>query len=80
MVPFRQASQSPDHEKPMALSFRSSYDPVMTSINKNTRDSETYGQPPRSVGRPARTIGRLRVEGKNYIVQDGDILEIRFNI
>ena len=45
MVPFRQASQSPDHEKPMALRFRSSYNPVMTSINKNTRDSETYSQP-----------------------------------
>ena len=28
----------------------------------------------------ARTKGRLRVEGKNYIVEDGDILEIRFNI
>jgi len=28
----------------------------------------------------ARAKGRLRVEGKNYIVQDGDILEIRFNI
>ncbi len=28
----------------------------------------------------ARNRGKLRVEGKNYIVQDGDILEIRFNI
>ncbi len=28
----------------------------------------------------ARNKGRLRVEGKNYIVKDGDILEIRFNI
>lgn len=28
----------------------------------------------------ARNKGRLRVEGKNYIVEDGDILEIRFNI
>jgi hypothetical protein len=28
----------------------------------------------------ARTKGRLRVEGRNYIVADGDILEIRFNI
>jgi hypothetical protein len=24
--------------------------------------------------------GRLRLEGKNYLVQDGDILHIRFNI
>jgi len=28
----------------------------------------------------ARNHGRLRVEGKNYIIEDGDILEIRFNI
>jgi hypothetical protein len=28
----------------------------------------------------ARAKGRLRVEGKNYIIQDGDIVEIRFNI
>ena len=28
----------------------------------------------------ARTKGRLRVEGKTYIVEDGDIIEIRFNI
>lgn len=28
----------------------------------------------------ARNHGKLRVEGKNYVVQDGDILEIRFNI
>ncbi len=28
----------------------------------------------------ARSRGKLRLEGKNYVVQDGDILEIRFNI
>ena len=28
----------------------------------------------------ARTKGRLRVEGKTYLIQDGDIIEIRFNI
>ena len=28
----------------------------------------------------ARSKGKLRVEGKTYIVQDGDILNIRFNI
>lgn len=28
----------------------------------------------------ARAKGRLRIEGKNYIVADGDILEIRFNL
>jgi len=28
----------------------------------------------------ARAKGRLRVEGRNYLVADGDILEIRFNI
>jgi ribosome-binding ATPase YchF (GTP1/OBG family) len=27
-----------------------------------------------------RTHGKLRLEGKEYIVQDGDILNIRFNI
>jgi ribosome-binding ATPase len=28
----------------------------------------------------AKSAGRLRVEGKDYVVQDGDVLEIRFNV
>ena len=28
----------------------------------------------------ARDVGKLRVEGKDYEVQDGDVLEIRFNV
>jgi ribosome-binding ATPase YchF (GTP1/OBG family) len=28
----------------------------------------------------AREVGRLRVEGKDYEVVDGDVLEIRFNV
>jgi len=28
----------------------------------------------------AKEAGRLRVEGKDYEVQDGDVLEIRFNV
>jgi len=28
----------------------------------------------------ARKRGMVRIEGKNYIVQDGDILNIRFNV
>ncbi len=28
----------------------------------------------------AREVGKLRVEGKDYVVQDGDVLEIRFNV
>jgi hypothetical protein len=28
----------------------------------------------------ARTKGKVRLEGKEYVVQDGDVLEIRFNI
>jgi ribosome-binding ATPase YchF (GTP1/OBG family) len=28
----------------------------------------------------ARNKGKLRLEGKEYIVQDGDIVHIRFNI
>ena len=28
----------------------------------------------------AKDVGRLRVEGKEYVVQDGDVLEIRFNV
>jgi ribosome-binding ATPase YchF (GTP1/OBG family) len=25
-------------------------------------------------------LGKLRIEGKDYEVQDGDVLEIRFNV
>lgn len=28
----------------------------------------------------ARSAGRLRAEGRGYVVQDGDVLEIRFNV
>ena len=28
----------------------------------------------------ARDAGKLRVEGKDYEVRDGDVLEIRFNV
>jgi ribosome-binding ATPase len=28
----------------------------------------------------AREAGKLRVEGKDYVVDDGDVLEIRFNV
>jgi len=28
----------------------------------------------------ARDAGRLQVEGKDYVVKDGDILHIRFNV
>jgi ribosome-binding ATPase YchF (GTP1/OBG family) len=28
----------------------------------------------------ARTAGKLRQEGKTYIVQDGDVISIKFNI
>jgi hypothetical protein len=28
----------------------------------------------------ARDVGKLRVEGKEYEVVDGDVLEIRFNV
>ena len=28
----------------------------------------------------AKAKGKLRLEGKEYVVQDGDVLNIRFNI
>jgi hypothetical protein len=28
----------------------------------------------------ARNQGRLRLEGKKYVMEDGDVIEIRFNI
>ncbi|MHB8189272.1 MAG: redox-regulated ATPase YchF [Ferrimicrobium sp.] len=28
----------------------------------------------------AKSLGRLRIEGKDYLVRDGDVLEIRFNV
>ena len=30
--------------------------------------------------RGVREAGRLRLEGKDYVVQDGDIIEFRFNV
>jgi ribosome-binding ATPase YchF (GTP1/OBG family) len=28
----------------------------------------------------AREVGRLRSEGKEYVVQDGDVMNFRFNV
>ena len=28
----------------------------------------------------AREAGKLRIEGKDYLVQDGDVIEFRFNV
>jgi ribosome-binding ATPase YchF (GTP1/OBG family) len=28
----------------------------------------------------ARSKGKLRLEGKEYVVQDGDIMHVRFNV
>ncbi|MCU1373822.1 MAG: Redox-regulated ATPase YchF, partial [Actinomycetia bacterium] len=28
----------------------------------------------------ARDVGKLRIEGKDYVVQDGDVMEFRFNV
>jgi ribosome-binding ATPase YchF (GTP1/OBG family) len=28
----------------------------------------------------AREKGRMRVEGKEYVVQDGDVMHFRFNV
>jgi len=28
----------------------------------------------------AREAGKLRFEGKEYVVQDGDVIEFRFNV
>ena len=28
----------------------------------------------------AREVGKLRIEGKEYVVQDGDVMEFRFNV
>ena len=27
-----------------------------------------------------KTAGKMRIEGQNYLVQDGDIVHIRFNV
>jgi ribosome-binding ATPase YchF (GTP1/OBG family) len=28
----------------------------------------------------ARAVGKVRVEGKDYVMQDGDVVEFRFNV
>ena len=31
-------------------------------------------------GAAARDVGKVRSEGKDYIVRDGDVMEFRFNV
>ena len=38
-------------------------------------DLEAYGSNP-----AAKEAGRLRLEGKEYVVQDGDVMEFLFNV
>jgi ribosome-binding ATPase len=28
----------------------------------------------------ARAAGKIRIEGKNYVMRDGDVVEFRFNV
>ena len=28
----------------------------------------------------ARAVGKARIEGKDYVMQDGDVVEFRFNV
>jgi hypothetical protein len=28
----------------------------------------------------ARAAGKVRIEGKDYVMQDGDVVEFRFNV
>jgi ribosome-binding ATPase YchF (GTP1/OBG family) len=28
----------------------------------------------------AQTAGKLRIEGKDYVVQDGDVIHVRFSV
>jgi ribosome-binding ATPase YchF (GTP1/OBG family) len=28
----------------------------------------------------AKAVGKLRIEGKDYVVEDGDVMEFRFNV
>jgi ribosome-binding ATPase len=28
----------------------------------------------------ARSVGKARIEGKDYVMQDGDVVEFRFNV
>jgi ribosome-binding ATPase len=28
----------------------------------------------------ARAVGKVRIEGKDYVMQDGDVVEFRFNV
>jgi ribosome-binding ATPase YchF (GTP1/OBG family) len=36
--------------------------------------------PPLGSQGEAREAGKLRIEGKEYVVQDGDVIEFRFNV
>ena len=36
--------------------------------------------PPLGSRAKAREAGKLRIEGKEYVVQDGDVIEFRFNV
>jgi ribosome-binding ATPase YchF (GTP1/OBG family) len=33
----------------------------------------------RRAGKPSREAGKLRLEGKSYVVQDGDVMHFLFN-
>ena len=47
------------------------YNPEVISY----KDYEDFGSETK-----AKEAGRMRVEGKDYIVQDGDVMHFRFNV
>ena len=57
-------------------------DPHRLPARLHPRRGDPVGRAARASvrGRRPRRLGKLRVEGKDYEVQDGDVMEIRFNV
>ena len=57
------------------------YDPLGHRARLHPRGGDPLGRPARvRLARGGRRRGLMRLEGKTYVVEDGDVLNIRFNV
>jgi ribosome-binding ATPase YchF (GTP1/OBG family) len=54
--------------------------PISSAASSAPRSSATTTSSPARASRAPRRPGKLRSEGKEYIVRDGDVVHFRFNV
>ncbi len=53
---------------------------AVLSVHRNTRDERQQRDMRKELMADAKEAGKMRAEGKDYIVKDGDVMNFLFNV